>query len=433
VLTETIPVKGAPDQTIALKFTRHGPVVHEDPARRRAFAVRTVWLEPGSAPYLASLASTQARSPAEFEQAVRHWNVPPGNQLYTDVAGNIAWYASGLAPRRPNHDGLLPVPGDGRYEWDGFHDPSELPRSVNPAAGFLATANEMNLPKDFPSEDVKLGFEWFEYSRADRIKAVLGADAAHTLEASMRLQTDDLSLPAVRVLKLLPQEAAPSPALALLAGWDGHLHEDSAAAALFEVWWTKHLKPALLARAAPDPAVRALMPPGDHESLLAALEQPGLRPWIRDAADRAEFLTGTLLAAYEACVALLGPDPKGWRWGALHHGYFEHPLTAAVPGGGGWHDVGPLPKGGSGSSVMNTRYRPTDYRLVAGASFRMVLDVGNWDGSWFINAPGQSGDPRSPHYDDLAPLWASRRYLPLLYSRDAVDAAAELRITLTPG
>jgi acyl-homoserine lactone acylase PvdQ len=51
----------------------------------------------------------------------------------------------------------------------------------------------------------------------------------------------------------------------------------------------------------------------------------------------------------------------------------------------------------------------------------MVLDVGNWDESWFINAPGQSGDPRSPHYDDLAPLWAGRRYLPLLYSREAVD------------
>jgi penicillin amidase len=58
--------------------------------------------------------------------------------------------------------------------------------------------------------------------------------------------------------------------------------------------------------------------------------------------------------------------------------------------------------------------------------------VGNWDASGFINTPGQSGDPRSPHYDDLAPLWASRRYLPLLYSGDAVEAAAELQITLKP-
>nr|WP_210261124.1 penicillin acylase family protein [Enterovirga sp. DB1703] len=431
-VVETIAVKGAPDQEVTLKFTRHGPVVHEDHARHRAFAVRTVWLEPGSAAYLASIGSMEARSPEAFEAAIRHWNVPPGNQVYADVAGNIAWYASGLAPLRPNHDGLLPVPGDGRYEWDGFHDPSELPRSVNPPSGFVATANEMNLPPGFPAEEVKLGYEWFEYARADRIKAVLGQDTAHTVEASMRLQTDDLSLPALRLLKLMPKEGALSPALQLLSGWDGHLHEDSGPAALFEVWWTRHLKPALLARAAPDPAVRALLSPGDHESLLAALERPGLRPWIRDEQDRTELLVATLADAYAACQTLLGADPKGWRWGDLHHGHFEHPLGAVLPEAAELRDVGPLAKGGSGSTVMNTRYRQSDFRAVAGASFRMVLDVGNWDGSWFINAPGQSGDPRSPHYDDLAPLWASRQYLPLLYSREAVDAAAELRIVLMP-
>jgi penicillin amidase len=233
-------------------------------------------------------------------------------------------------------------------------------------------------------------------------------------------------------MKLLPRNGEPSSALDLLAGWDGHLHEDSAPAALFEVWWTRHLKPALLARAAPDPTLRALLPPGDHETLLAALEKPGLRPWVRDGQDRTDLLLSTLADADETCRSLLGPDPKSWRWGALHHGYFEHPLSAGLPGAAAWRDVGPLPKGGSGSTVMNTRYRPSDFRLLGGASFRMVLDVGNWDGSWFINAPGQSGDPRSPHYDDLAPLWAGRRYLPLLYSREAVDSAAELRITLRP-
>ena len=434
-VVESIPVKGAPDQEVRLRFTRHGPVVHEDRARNRAFAVRTVWLEPGSAAYLASVGSMEARTPEAFERAIRHWSVPPANQVYADASGNIAWFASAKVPRRPSHDGLLPVPGDGRHEWDGFHDHAELPRSVNPAAGFVATANEMNLPDGFPAEEVKIGYEWFEYSRADRIKAVLGADDNHTLDASMRLQTDDLSLPAVRVLKLLsdlPRDGQAGAARDLLAAWDGHLDEASAAAALFEVWWTKRLKPALLARAAPDPATRALLPPGDHETLLAALERPGSRPWIRDGQDRAELLARTLGDAYAACQGLLGPAPASWRWGALHHGYFEHPLTAALPGATAWRDVGPLPKGGSGSTIMNTRYRPSDYRAVSGASFRMVLDVGNWDASRFINTPGQSGDPRSPHYDDLAPLWASRQYLPLLYSREAVDAAAELRITLKP-
>jgi penicillin amidase len=310
LLAETVPVKGVPDQEIHLRFTRHGPVVHEDAARTRAFAIRTVWLEPGSAAYLASLGSMEARDPEAFERAIRHWNVPPGNQVYADVAGNIAWYASGLVPRRPNHDGLLPVPGDGRYEWDGFHDPSELPRSVNPASGFVATANEMNLPPDFPSEEVKIGYEWFEYSRADRIKAVLAEDTAHTLEGVDAAANRRPVAPGTRVLKLLRREGASSPALDLLAGWDGHLHEDSAPAALFEVWWTRHLKPALLARAAPDPTVRALLPPGDHETLLAALEKPGLRPWVPDERHRTELLLSTLADADETCRSLLGADPR---------------------------------------------------------------------------------------------------------------------------
>jgi penicillin amidase len=95
-------------------------------------------------------------------------------------------------------------------------------------------------------------------------------------------------------------------------------------------------------------------------------------------------------------------------------------------------DVGPLPKGGSSQTPMNAGYRMSDFRVTSGASFRMVIDVGNWDNSRAINAPGQSGDPRSPHYADLAPLWAAGEYVPLLYSQAAVDEAAEQRIVLTP-
>ena len=79
---------------------------------------------------------------------------------------------------------------------------------------------------------------------------------------------------------------------------------------------------------------------------------------------------------------------------------------------------------------MATAYRSTDYQLTGGASFRMVADVGNWDASVAINTPGQSGDPASPHYRDLAPLWAEGRYFPLAYSRDAVEKATRTRFEL---
>jgi penicillin G amidase len=177
--------------------------------------------------------------------------------------------------------------------------------------------------------------------------------------------------------------------------------------------------------------VRALLVPGDNETLLALLERPDGRLGLPPQGRRDALLADTLATAFGECRQLLGADTAQWRWGRLHHGYFEHPLSPL--GAAGERDVGQLAKGGSGSTVMNAGYRLSDYRVTTGASFRMVVDVGQWDESRAINAPGQSGDPASPHYRDLAPLWAGGAYVPLLYSRAAVDAAARLRILLDPG
>jgi penicillin amidase len=427
VVRETIPVKDAPDQEVVLKFTRHGPVVYEDAAKHRAFALRSVWFEPGSSAYFTSIACLDVGSPADYAKALRGWSTPSVNHVYADRDGNIAWYAVGRSPIRPNWDGLLPVPGDGRYEWAGFYPFDELPSTVNPARGFVATANEMNMPADYAYRDRKLGFEWAEWSRTRRIHEVLDGQPKHTVQQSMQLQTDDLSIPARRLGAVIADMQATGDAavgLDLLRGWDFHLSRNSAAAALSEVWWSKHLKPAMLDLLAPDPGLRALLVPGDTETLLGILEKPDHRLPDRDA-----LLAKTLAAAVADCRTRLGPDPAAWAWGKLHHGYFEHVLSTVAPG---MVDVGPLPKGGSSQTPMNAGYRMSDFRITSGASFRMVIDVGNWDNSRAINAPGQSGDPRSPHYADLAPLWAAGEYVPLLYSQAAIDDVARLRIVLKP-
>ncbi|MDJ1158190.1 penicillin acylase family protein [Chelatococcus sp. SYSU_G07232] len=436
VVKERFAVKGAPDQVLALKFTRHGPVIHEDPASGQAIAVRSVWFEPGAAAYLTSISAMRARNLGEFRAAMRRWGAPSVNQIYADVRGTIAWMPAGYTPVRPNWDGLTPVPGDGRYEWAGMLDPDLLPMVVDPPEGFLATANEMNLGADWPHAERRVGYEWLENSRATRIRAVLGADAAHTVAASCALQTDTLSMPAARLKHILAglgtQNADAARGLALLAAWDGSVEAGSAAAALFELWWTKHLVPALLVRVVADPAVRALIAPVDPAGVLEALEQPDGRFGAHPQEARDALLLETLAAAVRDAAAHLGGEAQ-WAWGALHHGYFEHAMSAvAEPAAGPVLDVGPLPKGGDGSTVMLAAYRPSDFRIVTGASVRFVVDVGDWDRSLCINTPGQSGDPRSPHYRDLALLWARGDYVPLLYSREAVERAAELRLLLSP-
>jgi penicillin G amidase len=456
-VTETIAVRGGPDETVVLGFTRHGPVIRE--AAGRAFALRTVWSEPGSAAYLGSLAYLGAASPEAFGTALRHWSAPSVNQLYADATGRIAWFMAGKAPVRPAHDGLLPVSGDGRYDWAGFLDPDALPRSIDPEAGWLATANEMNLPPDFSAEAHKVGFEWAEPWRARRIRAVLGSQTRHGLADSRALQGDVFSEPALRLAALvraLPAGGDPdlASAQALLAAFDGGLHPDSAAAALIEVLWVQHLRPALLRTLVPDAGTRRLLPPGDTQSLIERLET-GL-----DAVTRNALLADALLAAFRDCLERLGPDPMGrlgspaagtlpspaeeggrdavptaanagWSWGRLHHALFAHPLST-LRSDAAW-DVGPLPVGGSAASVMHAEYRTDTVRLTHGASFRMIVDVGDWDRSVFVNVPGQSGDPGNPHYADLAPVWGRQDHVPMLYGREAVDAATDTIITLSPG
>ena len=422
-VSEAISVRDGPDETVSLAFTRHGPVIAEDATR--AFALATVWSAPGSAAYLGSLAYLDAQSPEAFGQALRHWSAPSVNQLYADRDGRIAWFMAGKAPRRPGHDGLLPVPGDGPFDWAGFLDADGLPRAIDPPEGWFATANEMNLPPGYPAEERKVGFEWHEPWRARRIRAVLGSQAEHTLADSQALQADLFSEPALRIARLACAVSVEideaRAAQDLLRSFDGTLAADSAAAALVEVLWVRHLRPALIKALVPDATIRKLIPPGDTESLLDRLQT---------LETRADLLDRALAAAWATCRTLMGEDASAWAWGRLHRALFAHPLSA-LAGGEGW-DVGPFPLGGAGACVMHAEYRTDDFRVTNGASFRMVVDVGAWDASVFVNVPGQSGDPTAAHYRDLAEVWARQGHVPMPYSPEAVEAATRTVIRLIP-
>lgn len=441
VVNDTVPVKGQGDKQVSLSFTRHGPVLYVDEAKNKAYAVRAAWLEPGMAPYFGSIDYMRAENWDEFLAAMNRWGSPSENQIYADTQGNIGWKPGGLTPIRPNWDGLMPVPGDGRYEWAGYRDMDELPVEYNPDRKWVGSANQMNLPPGYPNAEKKIGFEWTDPSRFSRIKEVLGADRKFGLEDSMALQADTTSIQARRVTALLKGLQSDDPtltqALNLLTSWNNVLTADSAAGALYEVWFMKHLRPAVIRATVPKQAVDLIdeggVQSGEPAAIIAALETPDERFGSDPTAARKDLLLDSLKPAVAELHKKLGPDMAGWKWASLHHGYFEHPLAAVVrPEEKKMLDVGPFPKGGSGFTPNATTYRTSDFRITAGGSFKMVVDVGNWDASRAVNTPGQSGNPSSPHYRDLAPLWQQEQYFPLLYSRKAVEEAAEERITLIP-
>jgi penicillin amidase len=444
-----IPVRGQEPVDVELKFTRHGPVIHEDREKGVAFAVRAAWLEPGMAPYLGSMDYMRAQNWDQFLAALNRWGAPGENQVYADTEGNIGWKPAGLVPRRPGWDGLLPVPGDGRYEWDGFMDMDELPVELNPSRGWIATANEMNLPEDYPYEERKVSFEWYAPYRYQRIAEVLDGNPRCVVQDSVELQTDYLSVPARRIAARLEGLRSTDPklgqALRMLRGWDHVLAADSAPAALFEVWYRVYLRPALLARAVSEvvpkekrgEAVTVVTPvedqAGDARVDLDLIENPEGRLGSEPERSRDEVLFSSLRLAFDHLERLLGADVRLWEWGKLHHAFLAHPLSPLFDE---WTrerlNVGPAPRGGSGDTVGNTAYGTDDFRQTGGSSWRVVVDVGNWDGCLAINAPGQSGDPRSPHYADLFSQWAADQMVPLLYSRESIEATAEKRIVLKP-
>jgi penicillin G amidase len=94
--------------------------------------------------------------------------------------------------------------------------------------------------------------------------------------------------------------------------------------------------------------------------------------------------------------------PATGAWGDLHQIRFEHPLLHLADGELAASLQYPAyPRGGNGNTTNNTGFSATDLLVRAGASYRQVIDVGNWDASTMTNSPGQSGNPRSPFYDNL--------------------------------
>jgi penicillin amidase len=435
VVHDEIPVKGEAPRKVELRFTRHGPVLDFDPPHGRAFALRTVWEQPGLSGYFQSTWLTHARTWADFKTAHDHWGAPPLNLVYADTAGNIGWAASGLTPRRPNWDGLLPVPGDGRYEWNGFLTGDELPISLNPAKGWFATANEMNLPQGYPAEARKVSFEWNDRSRIDRIDEVLAANAKVSVADSMALQTDSHAAISYRLTALAAHLTSADPqvtdALARLKAWDHDETLGSVATTIYEVWAVKHLGAAVIDRLAP--AAKSQIGTPALDAILTTLEHPGADFGPNPVEARDTLLLVSLKAALGELSGRLGPDMNSWTWGRLHHATWSPAIGAIADADTRARmTLGPLPIPGGASSPKAAAYTLADFNVSHGASVRMVMDVGAWDNSMIINTPGESGDPGSPHYGDLFPLWAAGAYVPMLYSRAAVDAHADRVIELTP-
>jgi penicillin G amidase len=433
VLKEAIGVKNEKPVTVELKFTRHGPVLFEDRANHRAYALRAAWLEPGCAPYLASLRMDQAKNWEEFREACSYSRIPAENMVWADREKNIGYQAVSISPVRPNWSGLVPVPGDGRYEWSGYLPIKALPNALNPDKGYFATANNYTVPDGYPYPEA-LHYIWGDDLRAARIEEVLSQGRMNTVADMMKLQHDELSIPARNLVPLLREIPMQDPAVRRardrLLSWDFVLDRDSIPAAIY-VSWERRLQV----------NVRDLFVPENARRLLGSLNLKRVIDWIlapdgrfgeNPVTGRDAILARSLEEAVAGLNKRLGPDLSNWRYGQekFHYVRIEHPLSALVNQElRNRLDAGPLPRGGYASTVNATGNGDNQ---TSGASFRIIADTANWDNSVGTNTPGQSGDPQSPHYRDLFESWANGKYFPIFFSRSKIESVAGERISLAP-
>ncbi|MGH9173535.1 MAG: penicillin acylase family protein, partial [Vicinamibacterales bacterium] len=434
IIADTIPVEGEKPHAVDLKYTRHGPIIFEDKTNRRAYAVRAAWMEPGGAPYLASLRMNQASNWAEFREACEFNRMPAENMVWADRSGTIGWQAAGIQPLRRNWSGLLPVPGDGRYEWDGYLPIAALPHEVNPPRGFVATANHYLFPNDYAWNEA-VHFTWADPYRAARITEVLGSGRLFSVGETERLQNDDLSLPARALVPLLRDVSLPSGPAArardILMNWNFILDKHSVAAGVYAMWQRR-----LLARTRERVVPSALRAIGINlvttKRLIDWLHAPDGRFGEHPTQARDALVAASLDEAVAELTKRFGSDTEGWQYGqdGFHHALIRHPLSGVVNDATRAQlSVGPLPRGGDGSTISATGNGDNQ---TSGGSFKIIADTEDWDNSVGLNTPGQVGNPEDPHYRDLFDLWARGKYFTLAYTRNKVESVKESVVKLEP-
>jgi penicillin amidase len=430
VIGESIPVKGGPAAAVELKYTRHGPVVYEDKAHHKAYAVRAAWREIGGAPYLASLRMDQSRSWEEFRDACTYSRIPAENMIWADRDGNIGYQAVGIAPRRPNWSGLVPVPGDGRYEWDGFLAGKLLPNVLNPEKGFYNTSNEYQIPRGWPHREA-IHYQWTDPYRAESVAEFLSSGRRFTVADMAELQNNNLSIPARRIVPLLRDlklAGAAMQAQAKLAHWNFVLDRDSVEAGIYEMF-QRHLLANVRALVVPK-AAQDFMGVPPMSRIIAWLYAPDGRFGADPAAGRDALLAGSLEDGIADLTQRFGGDVEKWKLSAYHHATIVHPISSALNAKDrARFDVGNMPRGGDSYTVTATGGGDNQ---TAGGSLKVIVDTENWDNSIAQNNPGQSGDVNSPHYRDLYELWARGKYFPILYSRPRIESVLEKKVQLTP-
>ncbi|MFZ5816753.1 MAG: penicillin acylase family protein [Bacillota bacterium] len=412
VYKELIPVKGKEPVEFEVVVTRHGPIISEvvgDEKNRPQEALALKWTAHMGTPELeAVLQFVRAQNWSEFREALKSFQVPTQNFVFASVDGTIAYRAGGIIPIRARGNGLFPMPGwTGEYEWTGFIPFDEMPEVVNPAKGYIVTANNKVAPDSYP---YLISLSWAQPYRAMRITEMIEAGKGSlTLEEMQSMQVDYANLHARTLLPvLLPavEKAAASmsqqeqKALTVIKNWNQVDGAGETGPLVFHLWYgalTKLLYEPLMG----EELYKRMSDRGNVTDLALLRAAKGEEnDWIKQAGGLETLAISSFREAVKRAAALQGGDPAKWAWGKYHRIQPPHPIGGAVKPLGWVLNPKSYPVGGSGITVAQMSFGE-DGRVKTSAPWRQVVDLADpTRNSRSIVLPGQSGHFLSPHYDD---------------------------------
>lgn len=430
---ERIEVRGGSPVDVAVWRTGHGPVVHGDPRRGLALALKHTSLRRPDRGLDCMLPMLTARDVTELADAQAGWVDPVNNLVCADVNGKIAYQARGELPVRSGPSGRrLPVPGwDGSCEWTGTVPFGEMPRAIDPDAGFVMSANNAIVDGDEPY----VSYSFSQPFRAERLRSHLAGTGRLSVPELAGMQADTVSWAAVRWSRLLgglapldgPLDGTAERARLLLAGWDGNLTKDSAPALLYGCFQ----------RSLAEELYRPVLGADTWEWAISGTLAPTIgmiRRWLGN--DIWELLGGpvpepsdgrrgervlaavpaALAAAWAAAADQAGPDPARWRWGDVHQAVRVHPLGAAGP-------LPPVPMGGDADTIAAAGFgwrQGSPFTVLNLSVYRQVVDLADPASAGYVIPGGSSGDPADPHFADQLAQWANHR-LVMMIKNDLTD------------
>ncbi len=442
VREETLRARGAADTSIAVVETHHGPVVFGDPASGHAVSMRyTATAEPGRWAECI-LKMLTARDCDEFEAIQEHWVDPCNNLLSADAHGNISYLMRGKLPVRSKANAWAPVPGwTGEHEWAGVVPFKEHPRSRNPEAGYIVTANNRVTGASHPHY---IGIDFVPDLRVRALNQRLGPLANAGVAEMESLHATRGSLLAKQVLPLLlsvsAEDAVEAEAQRLLAGWDGSMDRDASSPTVYAAVMSELLRIVSARLIGAELTAEALSGTGRGAGAMTRTlrRSIGLAVEANDTSliegeSWADLAAGAFRDGVRRLRALLGDDPATWAWGALHRTKHTHPLSAAFPDEAELLDPPSMPVGGDAETPLQGAYVADDpFTAVSVSVARYVYDPHDWRNSRWIVPLGSSGRPGSPHYADQLETWAAVQTRPMLYDWPDVRADAESAQRLAP-